>query len=467
VDDKGAKPKPEDKTTKPVEDKLAAKPKPEDKVVKPQVEDKSAAKPKVEEKAAKQQVEDKAAAKPKVEEKSTPAKSASASASAAAVLAAQANQPEKGRGKMLWIGVGGGILVLLLIAFLVYPPLLHRNRPSGAAQDSSALSLRVERTAGEILLTWNRDSATIRNATHAVLSIADGDQHENVEMDLAQLRNGSISYSPASSDVVFKMEVTGRDNEKTASESVRVLRTKPLPTSSTDPVPPAGQTPAKGAPAVNTPQPNGAAPNPTANGANTPSATGTPGTPTATAANADAAVPEETPKAPERALKPFQAPSPLSQRLHPANPSDLPDAPSLGGVTSSSAPAAVTGFNMNSVTSPVAPPKPGNPTASAPAVDKKAATTGGQIQQAVLISKKDPEYPKLARETGAKGIVELVATIGTDGHVKSVKVVHGPPMLQKAASDAVLQWRYKPTILNGIAVEAQTQVFVNFLGGDR
>jgi protein TonB len=87
--------------------------------------------------------------------------------------------------------------------------------------------------------------------------------------------------------------------------------------------------------------------------------------------------------------------------------------------------------------------------------------------QAVLVSKKDPEYPKLARETGAKGIVELVATIGSDGKVKSVKVVHGPPMLIKAASDAVLQWKYKPTMLNGVAVEAQTQVFVNFMGGDR
>ena len=49
-------------------------------------------------------------------------------------------------------------------------------------------------------------------------------------MDLSQLRGaGSISYSPASSDVVFRMEVTGPDQAKTASESVRVLRTRPSP----------------------------------------------------------------------------------------------------------------------------------------------------------------------------------------------------------------------------------------------
>jgi protein TonB len=130
---------------------------------------------------------------------------------------------------------------------------------------------------------------------------------------------------------------------------------------------------------------------------------------------------------------------------------------------------------LGSVTAPVAPPKPGNPVATTPApaqaqptpAAQKAAAQGGQLVQAVLVSKKDLEYPKLARETGAKGIVELVATIGTDGHVKAVKVVHGPPMLTKAAADAVMQWRYKPTMLNGVPVQAETQVFVNFLGGDR
>jgi protein TonB len=442
LDDKVARPKPEDKTNKPQV---------EEKVAKPKVEDKAAAKSKPEDKAAvRPQVEDRSAAKPKVEDKVTPVKSIYTATAAAPV-----EEPAKARSKRLWIVLGAGALLTLVIAFFVYPPLLHRNRPSGAAQDSSQLSLRVERTAGEILLTWNRDATAIRTATHAVLSISDGDQHENVEMDLPQLRNGSISYSPASSDVVFKMEVTGHGNEKTASESVRVLRTKPLPMAPAETPQQAGQTPAKGAPAVSTPQPNtpqsNSAPSPAANPGNTAAAPATP---------------DPEPPAPEvtqaKATKAFQAP--LAQRLHPANPADLPDAPSLGRVENSSVPN-VAGFNMNSVTAPVAPPKPGNPSPSAPA--EKKATTGGQITQAVLVSRKDPEYPKLARETGAKGIVELLATIGIDGRVKAVKVVHGPPMLIKAASDAVLQWKYKPTILNGVAVEATTQVFVNFLGGDR
>jgi protein TonB len=318
----------------------------------------------------------------------------------------------------------------------------------------------VERSGGEILLTWNRDADAIRSATQAVLYITDGEQHDKVDLDLAQLRNGVISYSPASGDVVFKMEVTGKGSEKTASESVRALRQRPSPLAGPEAaVPQAAAAAAKGAAPVNTPPVNVAA-NPAANAAANPINNGAvPAGP-----NGLPTVPEEAPKTPDRPLKPFQAP-PLAQRLHPASPTDLPDAPSVGRVDSSSAPT-VTGFNMNSVSTPIAPARPGTPppAPSAPA-EKKAS--GGQLQQAVLITKKDPEYPKLARETGAKGVVELEATIGTDGRVKSVKVVKGPPMLQKAASDAVMQWKYRPTMLNGVPVEAKTQVLVNFLGGER
>src|SRR5207253_1025182 len=122
-------------------------------------------------------------------------------------------------------------------------------------------------------------------------------------MDLAQLRIGSISYMPASSDVVFKMEVTGHGQEKTASESIRALKTgRPSPVASPEALP-AGQIPAKGAPAVNTPQPNAASPNPAANVGNTPGAPGATGAPaTPATANAEPPAPEETPKAPERIL---------------------------------------------------------------------------------------------------------------------------------------------------------------------
>jgi protein TonB len=92
------------------------------------------------------------------------------------------------------------------------------------------------------------------------------------------------------------------------------------------------------------------------------------------------------------------------------------------------------------------------------------AKAGGQIQQAVLITRKEPEYPKIARQTGAKGAVVLNATIGKDGRVKSVTAVSGHPMLQNAAKEAVKQWIYRPTLLNGTPVETDTQIILNFVG---
>ena len=75
----------------------------------------------------------------------------------------------------------------------------------------------------------------------------------------------------------------------------------------------------------------------------------------------------------------------------------------------------------------------------------------------------DPEYPKLARQAGASGVVELEATITVDGKVKNPRVVRGNSMLQRAALDAVLQWRYQPATLNGRPVESPVEIKLNFV----
>ncbi len=59
--------------------------------------------------------------------------------------------------------------------------------------------------------------------------------------------------------------------------------------------------------------------------------------------------------------------------------------------------------------------------------------------------------------------MELVATIGASGTVKSLKVMKGDPLLQKAAVDAVMQWQYRPTMLNGHPVETETTITLNFV----
>ncbi|HXS94119.1 MAG TPA: energy transducer TonB [Candidatus Limnocylindrales bacterium] len=60
--------------------------------------------------------------------------------------------------------------------------------------------------------------------------------------------------------------------------------------------------------------------------------------------------------------------------------------------------------------------------------------------------------------------MDVVATIGVDGRVKNVQVLHGHPLLQKAATDAILQWQYRPTLLNGVPVQNETRITLNFTG---
>lgn len=86
----------------------------------------------------------------------------------------------------------------------------------------------------------------------------------------------------------------------------------------------------------------------------------------------------------------------------------------------------------------------------------------GNVQAAKLISQPRPDYPVLARQTRIQGTVRLDAVIGNDGAIKNLALVSGHPLLIRAAMDAVKQWRYRPTILNGFAVEVATTVDVNF-----
>lgn len=82
------------------------------------------------------------------------------------------------------------------------------------------------------------------------------------------------------------------------------------------------------------------------------------------------------------------------------------------------------------------------------------------IDPALLIHRIEPIFPTLARQTGREGRIELHALIGTDGTVRSLQVLEGDPMFYQSALDAVSQWRYKPTFLNGHPVEVDTHITV-------
>jgi periplasmic protein TonB len=82
------------------------------------------------------------------------------------------------------------------------------------------------------------------------------------------------------------------------------------------------------------------------------------------------------------------------------------------------------------------------------------------LDPAMLIHRVEPIYPPLARQIGRSGRVELRAMIATDGTIQSLQAVSGDPMFYQSAMDAVNQWRYKPTVLNGQLVEVDTFITV-------
>jgi periplasmic protein TonB len=79
-----------------------------------------------------------------------------------------------------------------------------------------------------------------------------------------------------------------------------------------------------------------------------------------------------------------------------------------------------------------------------------------------LIRRVDPVYPPLARAARIQGPVVLAATISKAGTIDNLHALSGPPMLVRAAIDAVSQWRYRPYILNSEPIEVETQITVNF-----
>ncbi|HXN23923.1 MAG TPA: energy transducer TonB [Candidatus Dormibacteraeota bacterium] len=85
-----------------------------------------------------------------------------------------------------------------------------------------------------------------------------------------------------------------------------------------------------------------------------------------------------------------------------------------------------------------------------------------RIDPAMLIHRVEPVYPPLARMTRREGRVELRAVIGADGSIVSLQVVAGDPLFIAASTAAVMQWRYRPTTLNGQPVEVDTFVTVVF-----
>lgn len=105
---------------------------------------------------------------------------------------------------------------------------------------------------------------------------------------------------------------------------------------------------------------------------------------------------------------------------------------------------------------PPPPPKPA----------QQRIRVGGQVQAAKMVRQVQPTYPQIAKTAHVQGTVILHAVIAKDGTVQELNYISGPPLLMKSAMDAVREWKYQPTLLNGDPVEVDTTISVIFtLGG--
>ena len=112
----------------------------------------------------------------------------------------------------------------------------------------------------------------------------------------------------------------------------------------------------------------------------------------------------------------------------------------------------------------VVAPRPAAVNAAAPRRSPQRLHVGGNLQASRLVKMVKPVYPEAARQLGIEGSVLLDGVIATDGSVLALQPasVTANSQLVQAATDAVRQWRYMPALLNGVPVEIQTTITINF-----
>lgn len=143
---------------------------------------------------------------------------------------------------------------------------------------------------------------------------------------------------------------------------------------------------------------------------------------------------------------------------------DAPEPPAIGwagNLAALSGPGAVPGLPVDVIPDSAPKPAPPKPHARTDA-PHAPIRVGSGVQAANLMFGPKPVYPALAKAARVQGTIRLQATIATDGSIKNLKLISGPPLLVNAAMDAVRRWQYRPTLLNGSPVEVITDIEVNF-----
>jgi periplasmic protein TonB len=114
----------------------------------------------------------------------------------------------------------------------------------------------------------------------------------------------------------------------------------------------------------------------------------------------------------------------------------------------------VVGGEVDGVLTPPPPPPAARPQEPVP--------VGGKVSVPAKVRDLAPIYPPIAQSARIEGVVILRATIGVDGRVTGLTLLKSIPLLDQAAMDAVRQWEYSPTLLNGVPVPVVMTVTVRF-----
>jgi protein TonB len=167
---------------------------------------------------------------------------------------------------------------------------------------------------------------------------------------------------------------------------------------------------------------------------------------------------------PRTAVKPFVEPTAIPSRV-----AMIKDGPEMmlaqGPMVSMSGPGGIQGIDPSLgaglllVTgAPQAPPAPKKD----PPKETRPVRVGGNVMEAKLVKRVMPVYPPLARQARVSGTVRLEGVISRDGRIVNLQVHGGHPLLIAAAVEAVRQWVYRPTLLNGEVVEVIAPIEVHF-----
>ncbi len=292
------------------------------------------------------------------------------------------------------------------------------------------LQLYVDARGDGLNVRWNPKSAPITEARDGRLVILEGDQQTPriIPLNLQQLTSGHVYYRSSAERVQFQLEIVDHSGV-ISRESVLALSSRSAVAAPRSSPPLAGNPQAAAKKVLSIPIPSanaGALPH----------------------ANTTQAPPKGTPA--PRVFMPSSSGG-RTQQL----PTITFEPPTTQTV---SVPPVAVALPVTLSNLPANVP-PARQVKEAPDAKQIVVAT---LQTADPIKRVMPVYPPMAKEQRIQGTVRFIATISKDGRVKNLELISGNPVLVKAATDAVKQWRYRAALQNGLPVEMTTQIDLNF-----